>query len=63
MDNVSLQGNTALHLAAERGHTHVVEFLVDKFNAPVLERWKAGLGCTFVTKLQVPSPPPPPCVN
>ena len=33
---------TALHLAAERGHTATVEFLADKFKASVFDRTKDG---------------------
>ena len=31
-----------MHLAAERGHTAVVEFLADKFKASVFDRTKDG---------------------
>ena len=31
-----------MHLAAERGHTGVVEFLADKFKASVFDRTKDG---------------------
>ena len=33
---------TALHIAAERGHTHIVEVLVDKYRANVAARTKDG---------------------
>ena len=33
---------TPLHIAAERGHTHIVEILVDKYKANVAARTKDG---------------------
>ena len=33
---------TALHIAAERGHTNIVEVLVDKYKANVAARTKDG---------------------
>ena len=33
---------TALHIAAERGHTHIVDLLVDKIKADPLARTKDG---------------------
>ena len=37
-----LTDRTPMHLAAERGHTAVVEFLADKFKASVFDRTKDG---------------------
>ena len=37
-----LPDRTPMHLAAERGHTAVVEFLADKFKASVFDRTKDG---------------------
>ena len=36
------EDRTAMHLAAERGHTATVEFLADKFRASVFDRTKDG---------------------
>ena len=33
---------TAMHMAAEKGHTSTVEFLADKFRASVFDRTKDG---------------------
>ena len=33
---------TPLHIAAERGHTHIVEVLVDKYRANISARTKDG---------------------
>ena len=36
------EDRTPMHLAAEKGHTGVVEFLADKFKASVFDRTKDG---------------------
>ena len=40
--HVNFIDRTPMHLAAERGHTSIVEFLADKFKASVFDRTKDG---------------------
>lgn len=38
-----------LHIAAERGHTNVVELLTEKFHSNVLARTKVSVcGCVYI---------------
>ena len=42
---------SALHMAAEKGNTRIVEFLIDKFKCNVLTRDKEGNTLMHVTSL------------